>query len=254
MTSSLDLPTVIGIDCATRPQKIGLALAVPRGKQLAVVEARTAKGRRSPAEIIAAWISPSCRTLLAMDSPLGWPEALGRTLLEHRAGERISVDPDHLFQRHSDRCLRERTGRKPLEVGANLIARTAHSALSLLGDISEILQQAIPVGWSPKLGDGVSAIEVYPAATLIAHGLPASGYKARGESPERASIILALGESLLLKFDTTILDQNPDVLDAAICVLGGLDFLQGRAVGPDDLELAKKEGWTWVAEPQRTIR
>jgi hypothetical protein len=35
-------------------------------------------------------------------------------------------------------------------------------------------------------------------------------------------------------------------LDAVLCVCAGLDFLSGEAVAPDDLSLAKREGWIWV--------
>jgi hypothetical protein len=38
-----------------------------------------------------------------------------------------------------------------------------------------------------------------------------------------------------------------DALDSVVCALSGYDFLSGKCYDPEDLELAKKEGWIWVA-------
>ncbi|MFU8888617.1 MAG: hypothetical protein ACNA8N_08470 [Trueperaceae bacterium] len=35
-------------------------------------------------------------------------------------------------------------------------------------------------------------------------------------------------------------------LDAVLCVVAGLDFLAGAALGPDDPEVALREGGIWV--------
>jgi hypothetical protein len=35
-------------------------------------------------------------------------------------------------------------------------------------------------------------------------------------------------------------------LDAVLCVAAGIDFLAGAALGPDDPEVARREGWIWV--------
>jgi hypothetical protein len=44
------------------------------------------------------------------------------------------------------------------------------------------------------------------------------------------------------------LESSDDALDAAICVLAGLDFLRGEVYKPKDFPLAKEEGWIWVRE------
>jgi len=135
------------------------------------------------------------------------------------------------------------TGQKPLEVGANLIARTAHTALSFLERIQ------IPLAWEPGHANltCVSAIEVYPAATLKARGFPFEGYKTQQAQNVRAEIIRCLGREMQLENIKDAMRENDDVLDAVVCVLAAADFVKGRGVlCPANKELAEKEGWIWV--------
>jgi len=37
-----------------------------------------------------------------------------------------------------------------------------------------------------------------------------------------------------------------DVFDACLCLVAAKDFIEGRALPPQDLELAQREGWIWV--------
>lgn len=39
-----------------------------------------------------------------------------------------------------------------------------------------------------------------------------------------------------------------DALASVVCALAGYDFLNSKCYEPEDLELAKKEGWIWVAK------
>jgi hypothetical protein len=48
------------------------------------------------------------------------------------------------------------------------------------------------------------------------------------------------------------LTQSADLLDAAVCVLAGSDFMQGRAMSPEDRPLAEREGWIWTSRPERS--
>jgi hypothetical protein len=43
------------------------------------------------------------------------------------------------------------------------------------------------------------------------------------------------------------MEDNDHLIDAAVCVQAAADFLRGRCQPPPDLELARKEGWIWVA-------
>ena len=85
------------------------------------------------------------RALLAIDAPLGWP-ALGQSLAAHRAGQGIAVAQNTLFRRATDVSVHQRTGKLPLEVGADRIARAAWQALSVLQQLRAATGHDIP-GW-----------------------------------------------------------------------------------------------------------
>ncbi len=118
-------------------------------------------------DIIVRWQKKTPISLLALDAPLGWPTSLGETLIDHEAGQQVAVDSDKLFHRETDTRIKLPSGRKPLEVRANLIARTAKSALNLLYDLRNMTGESIPLVWEFSVPQQLSAIEVYPAATPI---------------------------------------------------------------------------------------
>jgi hypothetical protein len=193
-------------------------------------------------------LAGSAKVLLALDSPLGWPLALGNTLAKHMAGQALVPTADILFRRETDRFVKRTCGKQPLDVGADRIARTAHSALTLLSAISEMIGYNIPLAWNPGF-KGVAAIEVYPAATLRAYALPDSSYKDKNEKDSkdvRKKIVDGLPPSLTLTNDREPLLANADALDAVICLLAGMDFLSGHSHIPTDINRAHKEGWIWV--------
>jgi len=238
---------VIGIDCATVATKVGLALCVvhegrPRIDQLLVGESWPAIDER-----LAQWTTK--RTLFALDAPLGWPAPMADSLHRHRAGAALPDGTNTLFRRKTDDVVAEHLGKRPLDVGADRIARTAHTALSLLARLRETLGKPIPLAWQPGSIEGFAAIEVYPAGTLAARKLPHSGYKARTtESAElRQQLVEAVCQELSFDQDAAkLMAQSDHALDAVLCTVAGLDFLAGDVLQPDDLDLAKREGWIWV--------
>jgi len=238
--------TLIGIDCAVQAKNIGLALASFDGEGAKIDQVILGGGRISIADIIAGWLSDAQEALIALDAPLGWPKALGTALYTHAAGDPIRVEPNRLFRRETDLFVKRKIGKQPLDVGADRIARTAQSALNLLDEIRELTGQAIPLAWKPGGLSGVSAIEVYPAATLITHDLQVRGYKRADGQQARRELVNKLRGHISLPADVSILENSDDALDAAVCVLAGADFLRGEVYEPRDLELAKKEGWIWV--------
>ena len=123
-----------------------------------------------PVEIISKWIKASDKVLLAFDAPLGWPDAMGNSLVIHQAGQEISSPANKLFRRCTDDEIYNRFRIRPLEVGANLSARTAGAALRLLGELRNRTGCEIPLAWDASPQNGISVIEVYPAATLLARG------------------------------------------------------------------------------------
>ena len=182
--------------------------------------------------------------------PLGWPVGLGQDLRPHQAGAPIHLDANSMFRRLTDKAVKQSTGKLPLDVGADRIARAALAALGLLEGLREATGLPIDLAWQSPLDAGIHAIEVYPGATLAAYGIDARGYKTRDGRVARLALLDFLGKHLGLPPTAPSWRAMTTALDAALCVLAGLDFLRGRAVTPDDLHTAVKEGWIWVRRPE----
>jgi predicted RNase H-like nuclease len=228
---------LIGIDCATKQSNIGLALASFQDGKATVRDAKVGSETKSALAIIKDWLAEGRRALLALDAPLGWPTELGRNLHAHKAGEWIDVDRDRLFSRYTDREVERRLNKRPLEVGANLIARTAHAALQLLGQLRQETKLAIPLAWDCTNITETCAIEVYPRATLEAMGIK---YK------WRLSAIRKVGCLAMEVAEKNLASEHG--IDAVVCVLAAVDFLTGRCPAPTrrEMDVAEKEGWIWV--------
>lgn len=226
---------LLGIDCATVPNKTGLALGELRGEVVHVLRCAIGSKSEPPAVIAADWLKGYDVVLIALDAPLGWPRALGACLSGHAAGTGLEAESNQLFRRTTDVEIKRRLGKLPLEVGANYIARTAVSALVLLDRIRMDSGRSIPLAWAPAESAPWRAIEAYPAATRIGHGVPDAGGSLEG-----------LGDVLDCSAVPSTLLQIDHVGDATVCSLAAADFLLGRAVGPDDQESALVEGWIWA--------
>jgi len=266
---------LIGIDCATKANQTGLACGCLVDGKLTVCSAERGKGEEWESGVdgkVEEWIAKGKRearkVLLALDAPLGWPRPLGDALVSHEAGracafqnlkydspfqrkgKRKTSDADLLFQRATDRRIHDALDVKPLDVGANLIARTAHTALCFLDRLRKETKRAIPLAWAPGNANlaCVSTIEVYPAATLKGRGFRYEGYK-KDNKEARACIVERLdGEMELSSVIKCEMRKNDNVLDAVVCVLAAADFVRGdvRCPAESDLDLAKQEGWIWV--------
>ena len=237
---------IIGIDCAVEARNTGLACGWYEGGKARIDQATTGAGRAALVDTLLDWASAASSTLIAIDAPLGWPAGLGQVLYTHEAGKPMPVEANRLFRRETDRFVRRMTGKQSLDVGADRIARTAHAALALLEALREKSGLPVPPAWEAELPPGLSAIEVYPAATLRAYGLSAAGYKSAGGRAARHNLLGGLGEKIDLPGEVWRMEESDDALDAALCVLAGADFLRGEVYPPEDEELAKKEGWIWV--------
>lgn len=242
---------IIGIDCATSPKNVGLALGEFDGVSARVLSVVAPDNEDQILRTVETWIERGPRTLLALDAPLGWPRPLQLGLQHHRAGDPLPGDGNSLFRRETDRAVRQRLGKQSLDVGADRIARTAHSALTLLEQLRQRTGRAIPLAWDSGSIAPAAAIEVYPAATLTAIGSPAAGYKGVDQKEAQVRIQGNLGAWLDLSAIASSVLPTTHVLDALVCVLAGADFLAGRAVSPDRMDLAQIEGWIWVREAAR---
>jgi hypothetical protein len=161
--------TIVGIDCATLASKTGLAFTEYVDGRLEVNACMIADSRIPVAEQVVRWLKPTTSALLALDSPLGWPALLGTTLADHKARAAIYARSNELFRRRTDEVVKTTLGKSPLEVGADRIARTAISALSLLADVGVLIGKNIALAWDARFDTGIRAIEVCPAGTLRAY-------------------------------------------------------------------------------------
>ena len=242
---------IIGADIATEDARTGLALAIAAdGVRLRKVRIGRDQSVRS---ILEEWLTDSDgAVLIAIDAPLGWPIPLAASLKSHAAGESLKTPADDLFRRATDKFIKREVKKTPLDVGADRIARTARAALQLLEDLRTKLSAAIPLAWDPADMTEHAVIEVHPAATLKAHGIRETGYRKDGDLERRHEIVEALGKKIAVpEHMVADLSRNPDLLDAAVCVLAAKDFVTGRAMPPPAPRLAEREGWIWTAKPVR---
>lgn len=240
---------LIGLDAASNLTKFGYAIGYyelgrVRIKQAGLVEA---PGQGNALEsIVAPALRETNNALIAIDAPLGWPSALTYELGNHLAGEAFSSGKDAMFHREADRFVHDLIKKKPLEVGADKIARAAHSGLAALQRLRDLSGKAIPLVWG-NTHSGLAAIEVYPAGTLKVRKLPYSGYKKPEERQVRNEIVRGLAAEIdgIHKY----IDGSADIFDACICLIAGKDYLEGLALPPKNLNLAKREGWIWIRNP-----
>lgn len=234
---------LVGIDCATEDKKVGVAFGQLKDTRLVVERAFTCNKEASAAKTISEnLLKTEDPALLAIDAPLGWPQTLSRVLAKHRAGEELNVEPNDMFRRATDKFIKVRTRKTALDVGADRIARTAFAALKLLGDMRRQVGVPIPLAWEWPPTERLSAIEVYPAATLVAHKFRSGGYKKMEHIAARNEIIDSIRP--FADFHSDVLDavsRNPDALDAVICLVAARDFLLGKAMSPEDRVLAETE-------------
>ena len=242
---------IVGIDCASKPEKTGIAVAMYINHSLSISFVGMGDKKQSLANLILSKINPTEKILFAIDAPLGWSAPMGKWLATHTAGEPIAEEQDRFFRRLTDTFVHKQTGKLPLEVGADRIARTAHSALKTIGELREKGLDLKMLWGADFQGDTkiqCGVIEVYPSATLNQMGYTSSGYKNDSveEKQKRQAIIKSIEKHFINLSQFTDLQDNADMLDAAICLLCAQDFLEGKAMPPTDLEIAKKEGWIWV--------
>jgi hypothetical protein len=238
---------ILSIDAAVDPRNTGYAVATHDTGAWCIDALETGTRTGDLAERIANRLVPDRPILLAIDAPLGWPEPMTQALATHRAGTPLDLDPATGFSRQTDRVVRQKTGLKPLDVGADRIARTAAAALALIDEIRRRTGQPIPLLSKPQEARTGGLIEVYPAATLKQHGLPHRGYKRTDSGRERKKIAEGLPSELNLgTFRQACIDSD-HCLDAVLCVLTAIDFLNGRCIQPF-ANPPLREGWIWFPD------
>jgi hypothetical protein len=198
---------------------------------------------------------------------------MGRVLFGHRAGMAVKLSANDLFRRHTDRVVRERIGKQPLDVGADRIARTAVAALDLLSELRRLTGRALPVatreahiprnggspgtdeaGIQPPEANTDAAVEVYPAGRLIAlHGEGyRRGYRGSDRTAQdlRRAMLRDLEAEIIFEADAQAAVADVDLLDAIICACAAVDVVRDRCTPPEALDLPldeiDREGWIWL--------
>jgi hypothetical protein len=120
-------------------------------------------------------------------------------------------------------------------------------AVRLLG-LLRACGASIPLAWNANDVRALTAIEVYPAATLTSRRISAKAYKKKEQEPARRTLLGALAAHIVLP-EADVFARCADAIDAAVCVLAGADFMAGLCISPIDLAVAKREGWIWVRSP-----
>lgn len=242
-----DIIYVVGIDCATEAPNVGLAYGIYRNGNMELKETAVGIKNISIAKTIYKKIEKHEKVLIAIDAPLGWPLSLGDYLVKHNAGEALNIESNHLFRRETDRFVKRKIGKQSLDVGADRIARTAHAALKIFEELRQLTGNQIELAWNLTGLLKLSAIEVYPAATLDCYRIKSTGYKDKDKWALRKEIIGELRKKIDMPDNIDILVQNADALDSVVCLLSAKDFIEGNVLYPEDVGLAKKEGWIWIS-------
>lgn len=241
---------ILGIDAAVDPRNTGYAIATSETGKWRIDTLSTGTRTTDLADQIAARLDPQRPTLLAIDAPLGWPRPLAESLAHHRPGEPLNADPAIAFARETDRFVREKTGLKPLDVGADRIARTAAAALELIERLRATTGQPLPLLADLEIAALGGLIEVYPAATLKQRGLPFRQYKKPEAKQLRHQIAEAIEPEIDLGEARKACIDSDHCLDAALCLLTAMDLLDGHCHAPANPHW-QREGWIWFPRTRR---
>lgn len=204
-------------------------------------------------KVILDWIAREEATLLAIDTPLGWPADLATVLSSHQAGLPQRLRPGSLFYRECDRMLKREFDIAVKPIGADRSALTSYAALTFLDHIGYLHGMRIPLAWDQFLQFPAQCVEVSAPATLASLNLPNSKFSGKETQSldTRNAILQGLkGELCFDKHYQQLLD-DPRLLLAAINALAGHHFIHQPLIQPTDLQTSKKEGWIWVRKPAK---
>lgn len=183
-----------------------------------------------------------------VDCPLGWPDRFVDFVTAHRAGH-VEVPAGRpgrewrrdLALRVTDQVTTRLTGLIPLSVSAD---RIGHAAMRCAGLLARLAESGRPVD---RGGAGV-VVEVYPAASLKAWGLPYRGYKRARHRHALGDLLDGLRTAapwLDLGAAETICRSSDDATDAVIAALTARAAALGlvTAPAPEHRDAAATEGW-----------
>jgi hypothetical protein len=244
----------LGIDLASLPKNTAYCV-IRWGRKVAVeppVVGREADGRPLTDELLLARMNEPGIAKIGIDAPFGWPAEFVRAVSSHHdlkgwtgGGAERPSDRAHLRLRATDRSAEATYS--PLSVSSDWIAVLAMRCAHLLDEL------AATEGPVDRAGDG-RVCEVYPAAALVRWGLRKRRYAA-GQRPSPTQILAALEERLGATLDEDVrnacLDERAGshALDSLVAALVARAVWCGRTDSPADHELARREGWLHLPEP-----
>ena len=223
---------ILGIDLAAQPENTGAC----------VVEWLPDRAVAAPAPVEDDALVEFARDvdLVAVDAPLGWPDAFVAAVHAHHSGVPWPAGPDsvELRMRLTDQVLAA-TRFYPLSVSSDRIAVAAFRAARLAGRLAE---------GQPRDGSG-RLVELYPAVALYTWGLPYRRYKGTTGTELRGALVGRLcAAAPWLDVDAAALCRRDHDLDALVCALVGRAAATGRTARPaeDQRDRARREGWIHV--------
>ena len=182
-------------------------------------------------------------TKLGVDSPLGWPRRFVEAVSAHSEGGdwQDEWSSDAFPFRTTDRAIKRLAGVNPLSVSTDRLGLTARRCA--------LLQN----GWANRMGEAVDRtgagriVEVYPAATMKACGLPTKDYKKDAATREKLLADIADQTAGWLRLDDVgaACVASDHVFDGLISAITAVLALHGLTVDPTEEQLddARREGW-----------
>ncbi|TQK19850.1 uncharacterized protein DUF429 [Microbacterium sp. SLBN-154] len=238
----------VGVDLAASAQGTAVAVIDWRDRAAEVTALIVGIGDR---DIVSAARGAAS---VGIDCALGWPVDFVEFVSQHAKGKPPSGTDSglewrrRLAYRHTDRVVRERTGRWPLSVATDRLGLTAMRCAELTA-----LFGAAGVSVD-RSGAGV-LVEVYPAAALRLWGISVPAYKvdpaARG-----VAVATLTAAAPWLHIPTAMkaeMLRSADAFDAVVAALNARAHAIGATtpVPADAAHLARVEGW--IALPETAL-
>ncbi|MDQ4062570.1 MAG: DUF429 domain-containing protein [Actinomycetota bacterium] len=233
---------LVGIDFSTTPRACGIC--VLEGGAITHV------GRGNNAAEHPDWLVGHCAeaTVVAVDVPFGWPRPFMEALSCYRIGDALDLPREQYRLRATDFWIKENIPPlQPLSVSTDKLGSTAIVGTKLLHAVGNEGFRLSP----RSAARSATVVEVYPAASLRAWGLPHNNI-------ETPIVLEALREAFELTIgdtDQNNLLQSRHCLDALVSALTAKEYADGNTFYPPEYipdETIEVEGWIHV--PSRSLQ
>jgi predicted nuclease with RNAse H fold len=239
---------LVGIDLSTNPRDCGICIFEGN----TVVHVGWGKAAFEHPD----WLVSHCSgsEVVAVDAPFGWPELFVAALADYEVGAALERDRKRYRYRTTDVWITENLPKKllrnvrppiPLSVSTDKLGATAMVGTILLAALADEFLISPHKGGKPR-----SVIEVYPAVSLWAWGLPHRDLDAAATLETlQAAFHLVISEA-----DKHRLLGSRHCLDALVAALTAREYAGHNTFDPPEHipdDTLKVEGWIRV--PNRAI-